>query len=285
MERIASFCVDHTKLDRGMYLSRQDGDVLTWDIRMKKPNQGDYLTTGAAHTLEHLFATYARNSAVKNGVIYVGPMGCRTGFYLLTRGLTPAQALELTVDSFRFMAAFEGDIPLKGGHEAEGIHGQLQCLCRGQPAGEQVEAGAAAHGANVDHAVLHRAVAGVGGKQVLQRVGGTGGQVIALIGLLHPDVPGQHITVLAAQVHAPVQFGVIDTEACNAFHDVLLQDQACRRWTLPWAQSTAISRPSRMWLQAPAAPTMVGLSRELPTMAAWLFRPGSSTTRAAASRT
>ena len=106
MERIASFCVDHTKLDRGMYLSRQDGDVLTWDIRMKKPNQGDYLTTGAAHTLEHLFATYARNSAVKDGVIYV-----------LTRGLTPAQALELTVDSFRFMAAFEGDIP--GASEVE----------------------------------------------------------------------------------------------------------------------------------------------------------------------
>ena len=88
MERIASFCVDHTRLERGMYLSRQDGDVLTWDIRMKKPNQGDYLTTAAAHTLEHLFATYARNSAVKDGVIYVGPMGCRTGFYLLTRGLT-----------------------------------------------------------------------------------------------------------------------------------------------------------------------------------------------------
>ena len=65
MERIASFCVDHTKLDRGMYLSRQDGDVLTWDIRMKKPNHGDYLTTGAAHTLEHLFATYARNSAFR----------------------------------------------------------------------------------------------------------------------------------------------------------------------------------------------------------------------------
>ena len=68
MERIASFCVDHTRLERGMYLSRQDGDVLTWDIRMKKPNQGDYLTTAAAHTLEHLFATYARNSAVKDAV-------------------------------------------------------------------------------------------------------------------------------------------------------------------------------------------------------------------------
>lgn len=106
MERIASFCVDHTRLDRGMYLSRQDGDVLTWDIRMKKPNHGDYLSTGAAHTLEHLFATYARNSQYKDGVIY-----------LLTRGLTPAEALSLTVESFRFMAAFEGDVP--GASEVE----------------------------------------------------------------------------------------------------------------------------------------------------------------------
>ena len=120
MERIASFCVDHTTLLPGMYLSRRDGaegEILTWDIRMKQPNKGSYLSPAAAHTLEHLFATYARNSAVKHGVIYVGPMGCRTGFYLLTRGLTPAQALELTVDSFRFMAAFEGDIP--GASEVE----------------------------------------------------------------------------------------------------------------------------------------------------------------------
>ena len=100
MERIASFCVDHTRLDRGIYLSRQDGDVLTWDIRMKKPNHGDYLSTGAAHTLEHLFATYARNSQ-----------------YKLTRGLTPAEALSLTVESFRFMAVFEGDVP--GASEVE----------------------------------------------------------------------------------------------------------------------------------------------------------------------
>ena len=117
MERIASFCVDHTTLDRGMYLSRQDGEVKTWDIRMKRPNQGDYLSTAAAHTLEHLFATYARNSACSSGVVYVGPMGCRTGFYLLTRGLTDAQALELTVDPFRFMAGFEGEIP--GASEVE----------------------------------------------------------------------------------------------------------------------------------------------------------------------
>ena len=117
MERIASFCVDHTTLDRGMYLSRQDGDVKTWYIRMKRPNHGDYLSTGAAHTLEHLFATYARNSAYSSGVVYVGPMGCRTGFYLLTRGLTDAQVLELTVDFFRFMAGFEGEIP--GASEVE----------------------------------------------------------------------------------------------------------------------------------------------------------------------
>ena len=117
MERIASFCVDHNTLVPGMYLSRKDGDVLTWDIRMKTPNKGSYLSPACAHTIEHLFATYARNSAFQDSVIYVGPMGCRTGFYLLTRGLTPAQALELTVDSFRFMAAFEGDIP--GASEVE----------------------------------------------------------------------------------------------------------------------------------------------------------------------
>ena len=117
MERIASFCVDHTKLEPGMYLSRQDDDVMTWDVRMKKPNAGEYLSTGSAHTIEHLFATYARNSAVSDGVIYVGPMGCRTGFYLLTRGLTDAEALALVLDSYRFVASFEGDIP--GASEVE----------------------------------------------------------------------------------------------------------------------------------------------------------------------
>ncbi len=176
MERIASFCVDHTKLDRGMYLSRQDGDVLTWDIRMKKPNQGDYLTTGAAHTLEHLFATYARNSAVKDGVIYVGPMGCRTGFYLLTRGLTPAQALELTVDSFRFMAAFEGDIP--GASEVEcGNYRDMDLPAAKAEAAAQHGGGdicqaaalAQLHIAAADGHKRHR-VGGVGGKRSAVRV-------------------------------------------------------------------------------------------------------------------
>lgn len=118
MERIASFCVDHTKLDRGMYISRVDGDVVTYDIRMKKPNHGDYLAVPATHTIEHLFATYARNSALGNQVVYVGPMGCRTGFYLLVRdSISHEQALQLVRDSFAFIAQFEGAIP--GASEVE----------------------------------------------------------------------------------------------------------------------------------------------------------------------
>ena len=85
MERIASFSVNHDKLEKGMYVSRIDGDIVTYDIRMKKPNQGDYLGNAELHTFEHLFATYARNSVYKESVIYVGPMGCRTGFYFLLR--------------------------------------------------------------------------------------------------------------------------------------------------------------------------------------------------------
>ncbi len=117
MERIASFSVDHTKLKRGIYLSRQDGEVKTWDVRIKEPNKGDYLSTGAAHTIEHLFATCARNSKYRDGVVYVGPMGCRTGAYFLTRGLTDQEVLDCVIESFRFMSCFEGEIP--GAKEAE----------------------------------------------------------------------------------------------------------------------------------------------------------------------
>ena len=112
MERIASFCVDHTTLDRGMYLSRQDGDVKTWDIRMKRPNHGDYLSTGAAHTLEHLFATYVRNTADSDNILYVGPMGCRTGFYFITRDkISKTRAIELVQETCAFIEHFEGEIP------------------------------------------------------------------------------------------------------------------------------------------------------------------------------
>lgn len=111
MHRIPSFSIDHTRLERGVYLSRQDDDIMTWDVRMKEPNHGDYLSNGAIHTIEHLFATYARNSAYQDGVIYIGPMGCRTGMYFLTRGLSDAQVLDCIIRSYRFMANFSGEIP------------------------------------------------------------------------------------------------------------------------------------------------------------------------------
>ncbi len=111
MERIQSFSIDHDKLERGVYLSREDGDVRTWDIRMKEPNKGSYLDNGAIHTIEHLFATYARNSKFKDGIIYIGPMGCRTGIYFLTRGLSDQEVLDCVKESYRFMAEFEGVVP------------------------------------------------------------------------------------------------------------------------------------------------------------------------------
>ncbi|MBR6135131.1 MAG: S-ribosylhomocysteine lyase [Clostridia bacterium] len=112
MEKIASFTINHDTLQKGMYVSRIDGDVITYDIRMKIPNKGDYLSTGGAHTIEHLFATYARNSYLTDRVIYVGPMGCRTGFYLLLRdSVTKKEAMDLVRDSMRFIASFEGEIP------------------------------------------------------------------------------------------------------------------------------------------------------------------------------
>ena len=95
-----------------MYVSRVDGDVATYDIRMKKPNGGDYLSNSALHTFEHLFATYARNSPLSGQVVYVGPMGCRTGFYLLVRDTdSKEQAIALVQETFRFVEGFSGEIP------------------------------------------------------------------------------------------------------------------------------------------------------------------------------
>ena len=112
MKRIESFCVNHDVLEKGMYISRIDGDAVTYDIRMKKPNGGDYLSYAAAHTIEHLFATYARNAKNGDRVIYIGPMGCRTGFYFIVRDdITPEEALLMFKDSMRFICGFEGKIP------------------------------------------------------------------------------------------------------------------------------------------------------------------------------
>ena len=112
MKKIASFTVNHDILEKGMYISRVDGDVVTYDIRMKKPNGGDYLYMPAAHTYEHLFATFARNGKWGDSIVYVGPMGCRTGFYLLVRDtISHEQAIALVRESASFIASYEGEIP------------------------------------------------------------------------------------------------------------------------------------------------------------------------------
>lgn len=111
MEKIASFQVDHTKFGVGMYISRIDGDIITYDVRMVKPNGGVYISNPSLHTIEHLFATFARNSSFGKNIIYVGPMGCRTGFYLLTRGMSHEDAISLVRDAYRFIADYTGEIP------------------------------------------------------------------------------------------------------------------------------------------------------------------------------
>ena len=112
MQKIASFQINHDTLIPGLYVSRVDGDVVTYDLRMRIPNQGDYLSTAAAHTLEHLFATYVRSSAYSSRIVYVGPMGCRTGFYFLIReSVSRQEVLTLLKETFGFIRSFEGEIP------------------------------------------------------------------------------------------------------------------------------------------------------------------------------
>lgn len=112
MERITSFQMDHTNLKPGMYISRIDfGDIVSYDIRMKAPNKGNYLSSESAHTLEHLFATYVRNSPFANTVVYAGPMGCLTGLYFLAKGLPYQNAINLVRDAMAFIASFDGEIP------------------------------------------------------------------------------------------------------------------------------------------------------------------------------
>lgn len=112
MKTIASFTINHDLLYAGMYTSRVDGDVVTYDVRMKKPNAGEYLEDSGLHTFEHLFATFARNSEYSDSVVYVGPMGCRTGFYFLVRdSISPEKAINIVYDAFCFIADFDGTIP------------------------------------------------------------------------------------------------------------------------------------------------------------------------------
>ena len=117
MEKITSFTIDHIRLQPGLYVSRKDSvgteTVTTFDLRLSSPNEEPVLNTAEMHTIEHLAATYLRNEPVwKDKVLYFGPMGCRTGFYLLLSGdYTSRDVLPLVRDCFRFIATFCGEVP------------------------------------------------------------------------------------------------------------------------------------------------------------------------------
>ena len=112
MEKIASFTVDHTKLKEGVYVSRLDGDIVTYDLRMRKPNTGDLLSNAVMHSFEHMFATLVRNSSMGERVIYFGPMGCRTGFYLLLSGDYKSEDIvPLMKELFTFIRDFDDEVP------------------------------------------------------------------------------------------------------------------------------------------------------------------------------
>ena len=117
MDKITSFTVDHIRLQPGLYVSRKDKvgaeTVTTFDLRLTSPNEEPVMNTAEMHTIEHLAATYLRNAPMwKDKVLYFGPMGCRTGFYLLLAGdYASADVLTLVLDCFRFVADFTGEIP------------------------------------------------------------------------------------------------------------------------------------------------------------------------------
>ena len=104
VRRIASFSVDHDFITPGIYISRIDGDITTYDMRTRKPNCDDYMDNLTMHSLEHMFATYIRNSSIGGNVIYFGPMGCRTGFYLLIRDADNATVLSEVKEVLRIIA-------------------------------------------------------------------------------------------------------------------------------------------------------------------------------------
>ena len=108
ISRIASFEVDHDFIVEGIYVSRIDGDITTYDLRTRIPNADDYMDRVTMHSMEHLFATYVRNSEIGESVIYFGPMGCRTGFYLLVRGLDNETVLRETKKVLELIANHQG---------------------------------------------------------------------------------------------------------------------------------------------------------------------------------
>ena len=110
VKKIASFEVNHNLLTEGIYVSRIDGDITTYDLRTRVPNAGDYMDNLTMHSLEHMFATYVRSSEIANRIIYFGPMGCQTGFYLLVREADNSEVLEVVKSVLDLIINHDGDI-------------------------------------------------------------------------------------------------------------------------------------------------------------------------------
>lgn len=110
ISKITSFTVDHRILDPGIYVSRVDGDITTYDLRMRKPNTGNLVDNATLHSIEHMFATYIRNSSIKDDVIYFGPMGCQTGCYLLIRNADNNKVLEVIKDVLDKIINHDGEM-------------------------------------------------------------------------------------------------------------------------------------------------------------------------------
>lgn len=109
-DKIESFKIDHNKLNPGIYVSRTDSDIVTYDLRTRKPNMGDYMDNITMHSVEHMVATYIRSSGLAKDIIYFGPMGCRTGFYLLVRNADNEKVLDVLKETLKKVIEHEGEV-------------------------------------------------------------------------------------------------------------------------------------------------------------------------------
>ena len=110
MQKITSFTVDHDYIVPGVYISRIDGDITTYDLRTRRPNCGDLMDHSTMHTCEHMLATYIRNSRLADSIIYFGPMGCQTGFYLLVRSADHSEVLDVLRESLQKVIDHTGPV-------------------------------------------------------------------------------------------------------------------------------------------------------------------------------
>jgi S-ribosylhomocysteine lyase len=149
MNRIASFSVDHDYIVPGMYISRIDGDVITYDLRTRRPNRGDYMSNLTMHSVEHMVATLIRNSEIGDDILYFGPMGCQTGFYLLVRdSVSPAQVWEVLC---RVLAQVEHESTMYGADRKECGNWKNLSLAAAQEECRTYLAALKARGANFDY--------------------------------------------------------------------------------------------------------------------------------------